>query len=102
MPRRFTIALLSVAFIVAAAMLASAHIVEVTGTIVERTAELIDVKTASGEIVTVKIESNTTVMRNKRVVDAAELKVGVRVEAQTLDDPSADLVAYLVTILPAK
>lgn len=79
----------------------SAHIVEVTGTILSRDGANLEVGTADGTV-TVKLEANTAVMRNKRRVEQDQLKPGVRIEAQTLDDTDAELVAFLVTILPAK
>jgi len=42
----------------------------------------------------------TLILRNKKRVDVAELKAGVRVEVHALDDAAADLAAYLVDILP--
>ena len=87
-------------FVMVAAVSAtvSAHIVEVKGTVIERAGDRLDVQTASG-VVTVKIDGSTTVIWNRRRVEADQLKAGQRVEAQTLDDADAVLVAYLITIL---
>jgi len=62
----------------------------------------VDVRTGNGEIFAIKIDGSTHVMRDRRQVDVSELKPGMRVEVEALDDADAKLVAYLVTILPAK
>ena len=78
-----------------------AHQVEVVGTVVSRQDARLDVKTKDGQTVSVALEQSTLIVRNKKRVDIAELKAGVRVEVHALDDAAADLVAYLVDILPA-
>lgn len=89
------------ATVFAAVAVASAHIVEVTGTITERQGSRLEVQTATGAM-TITVETSTPVMRDKKQVDISELKTGVRVEIQALDDTDTELVAFLVTILPAK
>ena len=78
----------------------SGHQIEVVGTVVSRQNTRLDVKTKDGQTTSIALEQSTLIFRNQKRVDVAELKPGVQVEVHALDDAAADLVAYLVDILP--
>jgi hypothetical protein len=78
----------------------SAHPLQVTGTIVERhDAELV-VKTDDGYFVSFVLDSMTVIQRGETRVAVTELKTGLSVVVDALDDIEP-IVAYSVTIVPS-
>ena len=55
------------------------HAHKIMGTVTAREAKRVDVKTPSGEVLSIAITDKTTVTRNKRKVDIAEVQAGRRV-----------------------
>ncbi len=55
------------------------HAHTVMGTVTARDAKHVEVKTPSGDVLSIALNEKTAVVRAKRKVDPAELKVGLRV-----------------------
>lgn len=55
------------------------HIHKVMGTVTARDATHVEVKTPSGEILSIAITSKTTAVRDKRKVPLSQIEVGTRV-----------------------
>ena len=55
------------------------HIHKIRGVVTARDARHLEVKTPSGEVLSIAITGKTTVVRNKRKVPIAEVEVGRRV-----------------------
>jgi hypothetical protein len=55
------------------------HVHRIMGTVMARDAEHVEVKTPSGEVLSIAITPKTTAMRNKKKVDLKEVQVGRRV-----------------------
>ena len=62
-----------------AALAHDGHAHKIMGTVTAREAKHVDVKTPSGEVLSITITDKTTVTRNKRKVDIAEVQAGRRV-----------------------
>ena len=62
-----------------AALAHDGHAHKIMGTVTAREAKHVDVKTPSGEVLSIAITDKTTVTRNKRKVDIAEVQAGRRV-----------------------
>lgn len=59
------------------------HIHKIMGTITVRDEKHLEVKTPSGETLSIAINEKTSVLQGKRKADLAELKVGIRVVVDT-------------------
>jgi stress response protein YsnF len=55
------------------------HVHRIMGTVTARDAKHLDVKTPSGEVLSIAITDKTTALRNKKKVDLKEVQIGRRV-----------------------
>lgn len=55
------------------------HVHRIMGTVTARDAKHVEVKTPSGEVLSIAITPKTTALRNKKKVDLKEVQVGRRV-----------------------
>jgi hypothetical protein len=55
------------------------HVHRIMGTVTARDAKRLEVKTPSGEVLSIEITEKTTALRNKKRVDLKEVQVGGRV-----------------------
>jgi hypothetical protein len=80
MTRRWAIVALSVAFVIPVVAAAhDGHVHKIMGTVTARDAKHVEVRTPSGENLSIAITPKTTATRNKRRVPLAEVQVGRRV-----------------------
>jgi hypothetical protein len=81
MNRRWAVAALSIALVGMAAGVAAhdGHVHKIMGTVMARDAKHIEVKTPSGENLSIAITAKTTATRDKRKVPLSEVQVGRRV-----------------------
>jgi hypothetical protein len=87
--------------LVAAMVPASAHDnFRIIGTVTRLQKTLIDVKNADGKTVTIRLDKQTAVTRDKKKIDVAELKTGQSVVVDAYGDSEADLLALEVRIVP--
>jgi len=70
------------------------------GTVTERRAMQLGVKTKEGRTVWVELKKTTIVVRAKTKVPLTELKAGLSVVVDALGDDDSDLVAKQVRIVP--
>jgi hypothetical protein len=68
-----------VAFGLSVAWAHDGHVHRIMGTVMARDAKHVEVKTPSGEVLSIAITPKTTAMRNKKKVDLGEVQVGRRV-----------------------
>jgi len=59
-----------------------------------------EVKTKAGKTLSIAVNKETTISRDKKKVSAAELKTGLTVVVDAIGDSEADLVALDVRIVP--
>jgi hypothetical protein len=78
----------------------SAHPLNVTGTIIERHDAQLVVKTNDGYLISFTLDSSTVIQRGETKVDVTELKTGLSVVVDALDDVEP-IVASQVTIVPS-
>jgi hypothetical protein len=78
----------------------SAHPMNVTGTIMERHDTQLVVKTNDGYFISFTLDSSTVIQRGEKKVDITELKTGLSVVVDALDDVEP-IVASQVTIVPS-
>jgi stress response protein YsnF len=79
MTRTVAAAVVACALFAGAAAAHDGHVHRIMGTVTARDANQIDVKTPSGEVLSIAITPNTTAVRNKKKVDLTEVQVGRRV-----------------------
>ena len=77
-----------------------AHPFSVTGTIIERDATQLVVKTNEGYFISFTLDSGTVIQRGEKKADITELKTGLTVVVDALDDVEP-IVASVVTIVPS-
>jgi hypothetical protein len=98
---RRLIALLTVAVLMLGATSLSAHDnFRVIGTITKLQTTQLDVKTKEAGTVSIAIDKQTIVWRDKKKVPAGELKAGLSVVVDAYGDSEEDLLALDVTIVP--
>jgi hypothetical protein len=74
----------------------------IIGTVGKVTAKTIDVKqTKDGKIISMQINGETIVTRDKKKVDRAELKTGLNVVVDARGDSLKDLLVLEVRLVPA-
>lgn len=80
---------------------ASAHDeFRIVGTIAKQSASSLDVKTKDGKTVSIALNEQTFVNRDKQKVAVSEIKTGGTVVVDALGDSLADLVALEVRLVP--
>ena len=80
------------------------HVHRIMGTVMARDAKHVEVKTPSGEVLSIAITGKTTALRNKKKVDLNEVQVGLRVvvDIGNGEDPlQAGDIQVGATTLPA-
>jgi hypothetical protein len=74
----------------------------IIGTVEKVTSKTIDVKqTTDGQIISMQINGETIVTRDKKKVDRAELKTGLNVVVDARGDSLNDLLVLEVRLVPA-
>jgi hypothetical protein len=92
------IAVLTVGFM---AVQAAAHdSYRIVGVVTQRQDTQISVKSRDGKTTAIGMNKQTEVTRNKKKVDASEVKVGASVVVEALGDSEADLLAVEVQLVP--
>jgi len=72
----------------------------VIGTVAAYDAPLLQVKDRSGKATVVRLDKQTAITRDKKKVEAAELKVGRSVVVDAWGDDESDLLALEIRIVP--
>jgi hypothetical protein len=72
----------------------------IVGVVTERRDTTISVKSRDGKTTAIGVNKQTEVTRNKKKVDASELKVGASVVVDALGDSEDDLMAIEVQLVP--
>lgn len=97
-----TAAFVTSAMMVLGAVPSSAHDeFRIIGTITKPGPKSLEVKTKDGKTVSVALNAETFVSRDRKKADASELKAGGSVVIDALGDSYADLVALEVRIVPS-
>jgi hypothetical protein len=79
-PRWLITTILAMVFAVPMAVRAhDGHVHRIMGTVTARDAKHVEVKTPSGDVLSIAITDKTTALRNKRKVDLKEVQIGRRV-----------------------
>lgn len=73
----------------------------IIGTVTKRQETAIDVKTKEGKTISIALNKQTLISRDKKKVDSTELKTGRYVVVDALGDSEADLLALEVRLVPA-
>ncbi len=90
-----------VAIVLGGALSLSAHEdFRVIGTISKQAGSAIDVKKREGTIVSIRIDKQTAISRDRKKVDAAALKVGETVVVDAYGDSEDDLLALEIRLVP--
>ncbi len=98
---RRLMALVTMAVLILGATSLSAHDnFRVIGTISKLQATQLDVKTKEAGTVSIAIDKQTVVWRDKKKIPASELKMGLSVVVDAYGDSEEDLLALDVTIVP--
>jgi hypothetical protein len=100
MTRPFLIVVILGVLMVGAATPRAHEEFRVVGTVTSRQATLIVVKAADSRTVTIAVNKQTRVSRDKKPVDVSELKAGVTVVVDAFGDSEDDLLALDVQIVP--
>ena len=99
--KRRTMIVLAVAFLLTAGTLWAHDDYRIIGTLTKIAGNTIDVKqTKDGKIVSMDMDSNTIVTRDKKKVDRSELKVGVNVVVDATGDAIDDLLVLEIRLVP--
>ena len=105
MNRRWAIAALSIALVGMTAGVSAhdGHVHKIMGTVMARDAKHLEVKTPSGEILSIAITAKTVVTRDKRKVSVTDVQVGRRVvvEIGNGEDPLIAGAIQVGAALPA-
>ena len=100
--KRRTIAALCLTILMTVVAGLSAHDdYRIIGTIIKASTTVLDVKqTKDGKIISMKVDKETIVTRDKNKVDRAELKVGANVVVDARGDSLKDLLVLEVRLVP--
>lgn len=102
MTRRFMMAALLAVLVIGTARVAAHDDYRVIGTITKVTAKTLDVKqTKDGKTISMAMNGATVVTRDKKKVDAAELKTGLSVVVDARGDSLKDLLVVEVRLVPS-
>ena len=102
MTRRLMMAALLAGLVFGTAPVMAHDDYRIIGTIAKVTSKTLDVKqTKDGKIISMAVNGNTLVTRDKKKVDATELKTGVSVVVDARGDSLKDLLVVEVRIVPA-
>jgi hypothetical protein len=100
--KRLTILGICAALLVTVAMLSAHEDYRIVGTVAQVTAKSLDVKQAKdGKIISMKMDNETIVTRDKKKVNRAEVKVGLSVVVDARGDSLKDLLVLEVRLVPA-
>jgi hypothetical protein len=92
--------LVAAVFLLAGMSPLSAHdTFRIIGTITKADQYVVEVKTKEGEIVTVRLDTGTSISRDSKKADVFELKTGGSIVVDALGDSVYDLVALDVRIV---
>jgi hypothetical protein len=72
----------------------------IIGTLTRVEKALIDVKNADGKTLTIKVDKQTEFVRDRKKIDASEIKTGQSVVVDAYGDSEKDLLALEVRIVP--
>jgi hypothetical protein len=101
--KRLTIAVICATVLLTAAALSAHDDYRIIGTVAKVTAKTLDVKqTKDGKIISMELNNETIVTRNKKNVDRAELKAGLNVVVDARGDSLEDLSVVEVRLVPPK
>jgi hypothetical protein len=100
MTRRIMFLLTAVMLAVVSPLLSAHDEFRIVGVVASREASQVVVKTREGNRVSMAMNKQTKVTRDKKNVDASEVKVGVTVVADAYGDSEADLLALVIQIVP--
>jgi hypothetical protein len=99
--KRRMILMLTAALAIATAWPSFAHVpIRVVGVVVSREKDQVTVKTIEGKTVSVYVPKDTKVTRDKKPVDASEIKAKVTIVVDGIGDSEEELVAYEVQLVP--
>jgi hypothetical protein len=98
---RRTVFLLIVSILVLTAVRALAHDqYRIIGTITKWESSHLDVKDRDGRTLSIEVDSDTAIQRDKKKIPASELQVGQTVVVDALGDSESELLARDITIVP--
>jgi hypothetical protein len=100
MARWFMVAAAVVALTLAAVPSFAHDDFRVVGTVTKHQHSEIAIKNAAGKTTVIRINKQTEISRDKKKVDATELKVGQSVVVDAYGDSEADLLALEIRIVP--
>lgn len=100
MTRRITTLVTLALLVLGATQLLAHEEFRIIGTIAKRQDSRLDVKTKEGKIISIALNDDTLVSRDKKKVNATELKIGRSVVVVGWGDSVAELVALEVRIVP--
>jgi hypothetical protein len=98
--RRWVLAIAAVVALTAAAPAFAHDNFRIIGTLAKREKFAIQVKDAAGKTTLIKLDKQTEVSRDKKKIDAAELKAGLSVVVDAYGDSEADLLALEIRVVP--
>ena len=101
MTRRMMIVVFIAAFVIGTTAVFAHDDYRIIGTVEKVTAKTIDVKqTTDGKIISMQINGETIVTRDKKKVDRTELKIGLNVVVDARGDSLTDLFVLEVRLVP--
>jgi hypothetical protein len=102
MSRRFMMVAVRVALTVGTSALFAHDDYRIIGVVERVTAKTIDVKqTKDGKVISMQLDADTIVTRDKRKVDRAEVKVGLHVVVDARGDSLDELTVVELRLVPA-
>jgi hypothetical protein len=100
--RQIVIGAVAVALLLTIAVPSAHENFRIIGTVAKVTATSLDVKqTKDGKIISMDMNNDTSVSRDNKRVDRAELKVGVNVVVDARGDSLEELLVHAVRLVPA-
>ena len=101
--KRMLLAMVCTAAIAASSSAAAHDEFRIIGTVTKITATTLDVRqTKDSQIISMKMDKESIVTRDKKTVGRAELKTGASVVVDALGDTIKDLLVLEVRLVPAK
>jgi hypothetical protein len=100
--KRISIAAICVAMLIAVTTLSAHDDYRIIGKVTKVSAKTLDVKqNKDGKVISMKMEPETLVTRDKQKIDRAELKAGANVVVDARGDSIDDLEVLEVRLVPA-
>lgn len=100
MTKRMTAVLIMAAFVLGVSAARAHDTFRVIGTLTKHQDWVIDVKNANGRTISIALDQQTVITRDKKKVSATDLKVGQSVVVDAYGDTEADLLALQIQIVP--